>query len=125
MGAEVDLLVDYPRTKRDLDARGQDKTEEDRVIARRFDKAFFDGERRTGYGGFHYHPRFWQPVDPTFQNHYGLTAKSSILDVGCAKGFMLKDFAELIRGIGVTGVDISDYAIRNAADGMEPLLPTQ
>ncbi|SVD38016.1 uncharacterized protein METZ01_LOCUS390870, partial [marine metagenome] len=74
MGAEVDLLVNYPRTKRDLNARGQDKTEEDRAIARRFDKAFFDGERRTGYGGFHYHPRFWQPVVPTFQERYGLTA---------------------------------------------------
>ena len=119
MGMEVDLLANYPRAKRNLDARSQEKTAEDRAIARLFGKEFFDGDRRVGYGGFTYDPRFWQPVVPTFQKHYGLTGESSLLDVGCAKGFMLKDFAEAIPGMTVAGIDVSDYAIANAVEGME------
>jgi len=40
--------------------------------------------------------------------------------VGCAKGFMLHDLAELIPGITVKGVDISKYAIENAMPDMRP-----
>jgi SAM-dependent methyltransferase len=120
MGREIDLLINYPRTKRDVTARGNEKTEDDRCIARQFGREFFDGDRRTGYGGFSYHPRFWQPVVPTLSHHFGLTAASSVLDVGCAKGFMLHDLAEGIPGITVKGIDISDYAIANAVDDMKP-----
>ena len=119
MGMEVDLLANYPRAKRNLDARSQEKTAEDRYVARQFGREFFDGDRRVGYGGFTYDPRFWQPVVPTFQKHYGLTGESSLLDVGCAKGFMLKDFAEAIPGMTVAGIDVSDYAVANAVEGME------
>jgi SAM-dependent methyltransferase len=120
MGAEIDLLANYPRTKRNVEERGQTKTEENRAIARRFDKEFFDGSRDTGYGGFSYHPRFWQPVVPTFRSHFGLKAGDSVLDVGCAKGFMMHDMAELIPGLTVKGVDISDYAIASALSDMKP-----
>ena len=34
MGQEIDLLVNYPRTKRNVDERGQTKSEEDRAVAR-------------------------------------------------------------------------------------------
>jgi len=120
MGREVDLLKNYPKPKRDVAARGVSKTEVDRAVARRFGKEFFDGDRCTGYGGFSYNPRFWQPVIPTFQVHFGLTAESSVLDVGCAKGFMLHDLAELIPGITVRGIDVSTYAIENAIESMRP-----
>ena len=117
---EIDLLVNYPRTKRNVEERGETKTEEDRAIARRFGKEFFDGDRSHGYGGFSYNPRFWQPVVATFRDHYELTSESSVLDIGCAKGFMLHDFAEMIPGISVHGVDISEYAIENAIEDMRP-----
>jgi SAM-dependent methyltransferase len=120
VGQEIDLLANYPRTRRNVDERGTSKTEEDRRIARQFGRAFFDGERRHGYGGFSYNPRFWQPVVPAFRDHYGLTAASSLLDVGCAKGFMLYDFAQLIPGITVKGIDVSAYAIANAIDAVKP-----
>ena len=110
-GREVDLLVDYPRSNRNVDMRGAEKTEIDQAGARRFGKEFFDGDRRHGYGGFTYHPRFWQPVVPPFRAFYSLTGESAVLDVGCAKGFMVRDFKELISGISVNGIDISDYAI--------------
>jgi SAM-dependent methyltransferase len=118
MGREIDLLANYPRTKRNVEERGLAKTEAVRAIARRFDREFFDGDRAHGYGGFSYSARFWQPVVPTFQAHFNLQAGSSVLDVGCAKGFMLHDMAELIPGLTVKGVDISDYAIENAIADM-------
>lgn len=111
---EIDLLKNYPRTKRDTKARGEAKTEEVRAIARQFGEAFFDGDRQYGYGGFHYNPRFWQPVIPDFQSHFNLTANSRMLDIGCAKGFMMHDMQQLIPGIDVRGVDISAYAVEHA-----------
>lgn len=120
MGKEIDLLVNYPRTRRNVEERGASKTEQDRQVARQFGKAFFDGDRRHGYGGFNYMPRFWQPVIPTLQQHFGLTANDSVLDVGCAKGFMLHDMAQLIPGITVKGVDVSEYAIASAIEDMKP-----
>lgn len=122
MRQEIDLLENYPKTKRLVKERGQTKTEEDRQIARQFGREFFDGERRHGYGGFSYHPRFWQPVIPTFQSFYGLSPTSKILDIGCAKGFMLYDFVELIPGIAVQGVDVSEYAIQTAKEEVRPFL---
>ncbi len=111
---EIDLLVNYPKTQRKVEERGQEKTEEDRRIGRQFGRDYFDGDRRFGYGGYKYNPRFWQPVVPTFQKHYKLTADSSVLDVGCGKGFMLYDFTQIIPGIDIEGVDVSEYAINNA-----------
>ena len=124
MGHEIDLLKNYPKTKRNVQERGGAKSEEDRALARQFGKEFFDGDRRHGYGGFQYHPRFWQPVIPTFREHFGLTAESMVLDVGCAKGFMLHDLCELIPGITVRGVDVSEYAIENCIEDMRPFVQT-
>lgn len=120
MGTEIDLMINYPKTKRNVLERGATKTEEDRKLARQFGKDFFDGDRKNGYGGFHYNPRFWQPVVPTFQQHFELTADSKVLDIGCGKGFMLNDFRELIPGITVEGIDISAYAIENAMEQVAP-----
>lgn len=122
MGHEINLLAQYPQSKRDLEGRASQRTEQDRQIARRFDKEFFDGDRKYGYGGFSYHPRFWQPVIPAFKTHYNLTCESKVLDVGCAKGFMLYDFTQIIPGIGVSGIDISEYAIANAKEEVKNCL---
>lgn len=114
--SEIDLLVNYPKTTRQVEERGQEKTEDDRKIARKFGQDYFDGDRRFGYGGYTYQPRFWQPVVPTIIEYYGLDDESSILDVGCGKGFMLHDFALALPGAELKGIDISSYAVSNAID---------
>lgn len=119
---EIDLLVNYPKTKRNLEERAQQKSEEDRAVGRKFGPDYFDGDRRYGYGGYSYQPRFWQPVVPSFQKYYNLNAQSSILDVGCAKGFMLHDFSQGIPGIKVRGIDLSSYAIEHALEDMKPFV---
>lgn len=122
MGVEIDLLADYPKAKRNLEARAEQKSEADRAVARQFGKEFFDGDRRFGYGGFSYNPRFWRPVIPAMQRHFGLGLGSTVLDVGCAKGFMLHDMAELIPGVEVRGIDVSQYAIDNVIEDMRPFV---
>ena len=120
MGKEIDLMINYPRAKRNIEARGQEKTEGDRLLARQFGEAFFDGDRSHGYGGFDYNPRFWTPVIPTFRDHFGLTETSKVLDVGCAKGFMMYDMSLAVPGITVKGIDISGYAITHGIQEMRP-----
>lgn len=120
--AEIDLMEKYPRTKRNIGHRGEEKTPADVAIARKFGREFFDGDRRHGYGGYNYHPKFWTGVIPVFIKHYQLTNKSKILDVGCGKGFMLYDFIQALPGLAVRGIDISSYAVENALPEMKSFL---
>lgn len=122
MGIEIDLLKNYPKTTRNLDARVAEKNDEIRGVARKFGKDFFDGERKYGYGGFNYNPKYWSPVIPDFQKNFGPLAGKSLLDVGCAKGFMLYDLLRLVPNIEVAGIDISSYAIENSIPEVKQFL---
>ncbi len=121
MGREIDLLKKYPKSKRNLDER-EKKTENDRKIAREFGKDFFDGDRRHGYGGFVYNPRFWSEVVKDFRNYWNLNEKNTVLDVGCGKGFMVYDFTKLIPNLMIEGIDVSEYAIKNSKSEISHLL---
>lgn len=118
--AEIDLLDRYPKIKRPIEERSQASLE-DRRLSKRFGKEYFDGTRQQGYGGYVYDGR-WRPVVQRFIEHYGLNPHSSILDVGCAKGFMLHDFRESLPGVRVAGVDISEYALSQAMESVKPFL---
>jgi hypothetical protein len=56
---EINLMDQYPRSKRPIEERSRLVTEEHRRIARQFGKEYFDGDRLYGYGGYSYHPRYW------------------------------------------------------------------
>ena len=111
---EIDLLKNYPKPKRNLDSRSSEKTPEIVDLARQFGKEFFDGDRKHGYGGFTYHPKYWTDVVKDFVSYYNLQPGAKILDIGCAKGFMLFDFKRQFPEIEVRGIDISKYAIENS-----------
>ncbi len=113
MGSELDLMRLYPKPKNRMTERPE-ITDEDRAISRQFGFDYFDGDRRHGYGGFGYHPRFWKETVDLFTTHYELTDDSAILDIGCGKGFMLKDFSLRLTGARLAGIDISAYAIDHA-----------
>ena len=121
--AEIDLMERYPKSKRDnlLEVRVA-VSEEDRLIAQQFGKDYFDGPRRLGLGGYTYKPEFFSPVVAHMIEHYDLTSESSVLDVGCAKGFMMHDFKAALPGINVAGVDISEYCIQNAMPSVAPFI---
>ena len=122
LGKEIDLLEKYPKAKRDLKIREEKKSEETKEIARKFEKDFFDGKREHGYGGFNYNPKYWTEVVKDFQKYWNLNSKSKVLDVGCAKGFMVYDLVKLIPGIQVKGIDVSNYAIENSKEEIKKYL---
>jgi len=117
---EVDLLDRYPRAKRDVPAR-EAAVPSQRAIARQFGREYFDGARGQGYGGYRYDGR-WVAIAERMRDFYGLKPGDSILDIGCAKGFLLHDFRQVVPGVRVAGLDISSYAIQNAMAGVKPYL---
>lgn len=118
---ELNLMRLYPQGKRNFDLRGE-ITEEMRAISRKFDFDYFDGDRKYGYGGYNYHPRFWTDTVKLFRDHYQLKNDASILDIGCGKGFMLYDFQLLMPQALLKGVDISSYAIEKAKEEVKPFV---
>ena len=106
------LMRSYPKIKRNLDEREKSIDENVRNIARKFEKDFFDGERKYGYGGYKYDGR-WIPVVKDFIEFYNLNENSSVLDIGAGKGFMMKDFLDSLPGAKIKGIDVSNYAVKN------------
>jgi ubiquinone/menaquinone biosynthesis C-methylase UbiE len=119
--AEINLLDCYPKAKRDYEKRAAEKTLAVIYLAKQFGRDFFDGDRKCGYGGYKYDGR-WKSVVKRMKEFYQLADNAAILDIGCAKGFMLHDFKELMPRAQVAGVDVSKYAIDNAMPSVKPFL---
>jgi SAM-dependent methyltransferase len=122
MGVEINLLDLYPKSKRPIDDRARLITEEHRALARKFDVEYFDGDRLSGYGGYNYHPRFWTDTVRRIRDYYQLPEDARILDVGCAKGFMMYDFSLLMPQAEIRGIDVSKYAYVHANPAMQPFI---
>jgi protein-L-isoaspartate(D-aspartate) O-methyltransferase len=88
-------------------------------VACRFDRDYWDGDRRHGYGGMRYDGR-WRPVAEDMARHYGLKAGDRVLDVGCGKGFLLYELTQVVPGLVIAGLDVSAYAIAEAKEEVRP-----
>lgn len=110
--AEVDLLRALPLTKRNIQAREDAKDPKVVAEACKFGEMYFDGPRDYGYGGYGYDGR-WLPVAQDIIEHFDLKPGMRILDVGCAKGFLVRDLLAELPGLEVFGLDISSYAMMN------------
>lgn len=80
----------------------------------KFGKEYFDGKREHGYGGYYYNKKFFRNVVKEMIKHYKLNNKSKILDIGCAKGFMMYEFRYFLPKAEIYGLDISKYCKTNA-----------
>lgn len=109
---EVNLLRALPQVKRNIQARLEAKDPEVVKIAKQFGEMYFDGPRSYGYGGYYYDGR-WLPVAKDIIEHFDLKAGHRVLDIGCAKGFLVKDLMTVCPGLEVFGIDISEYALKN------------
>jgi ubiquinone/menaquinone biosynthesis C-methylase UbiE len=85
------------------------------AIARQYGQMYWDGPREYGYGGYHYDGR-WRAVARDMISHYGLKPGMRALDVGCGKGFLVKDLMLECSGLEAFGLDISLYAIEHAPE---------
>jgi len=110
VGSEVDLLRSIPRPKRNLSQRSESRSQEIIAESKKYGQMYFDGPRDYGYGGYRYDGR-WKSVAVDIIEHFNLVQGSRVLDVGAAKGFLVKELLDL--GIDAYGVDISEYAVMN------------
>lgn len=108
---EINLLARYPKAKRNVKARLGNK-EENRRIALQFGREYFDGTREQGYGGYRYDGR-WLPIAEDIIRHFALKPGDRVLDVGCGKGFLVKDLMKACPGLEAFGLDISEYALQH------------
>ena len=109
---EIDLLRALPRTKRDIRKRLEAKDPAVVAIAKQYGEMYFDGPREYGYGGYRYDGR-WLPVARDIVAHFGFKPGMRVLDVGCGKGFLVKDLMLACPGLEAFGLDISFYALMN------------
>ena len=110
MGKEIDLLRSLPKTKRNIEKRAEQKDEAVIAISRQFGQEYWDGDRKYGYGGYRYDGR-WRAVARDLITHFDLRAGMRVLDVGCGKGFLVKDLMLECPGLEAYGLDISRYAL--------------
>ena len=85
----------------------------------KFPKDYFDGKREHGYGGYYYNPKFFKKIVMSMIKHYKLNKKSKILDIGCAKGFMMYEFKKALPNCEIKGIDISKYCKKKAIKKMK------
>lgn len=84
-----------------------------KLIAWEHGKEHYDGKRINGYGGYNYDGR-WKLLLPRIIKRYNLNKKSRVLDLGCKKGFFIRDLKKAIKGIKVYGIEDHPYPINKS-----------
>jgi SAM-dependent methyltransferase len=112
MGKHID--IGYFKKPVKVRARvAKERTVINKMYAWQLGKEYYDGSRLNGYGGFKYDGR-WLKLLPKIIKRYKLKKSSKVLDLGCKKGFLLKDLNILIPGIKSYGIENHPYALKKS-----------
>lgn len=112
----------HKATKRNYLKRMLDNKVRYMGIAKKYEKEYWDGSRKSGYGGYKYIPNYWTPIANKLIKFYSLKNNSKILDVGCGKGFLLYEIKKILPQIEICGFDISKHAIKNSPTPIKKFL---
>ena len=112
-------LVDYVTQLHQSTSRNYiDRMIDDKVHcmnkAKEYEVDYWDGDRRFGYGGYKYLAGRWKPVAKALIKNYNLSNESSVLDIGCGKGYLLYEMKLLLPNLRISGFDISNHGIATA-----------
>ncbi len=117
MGKLVNYITSlHTSTKRLYIDRMNDNKVDCMIKAKKYGQEYWDGDRRYGYGGYKYIPGRWKPVAEMLIKNYNLNNNSSLLDVGCGKGFLLHEIKTILPDIKICGFDSSQYAVENSKE---------
>jgi len=123
MGRLLNIVTPlHSATKRDYMGRMNDDKIGCSLKAREYEFDYWDGDRRFGYGGYRFIEGRWAPVARALIETYGLKDGSSVLDVGCGKGFLLYEMQKILPGLKVAGFDISRHGLANSHEQVRPYL---
>lgn len=102
----------YPSTKKKINILNLRKkvSQKKKKELQKFGREYFDGDRKHGYGGYFYNKKYFRKIIRKIIKHYKLNNNSKILDIGCAKGFVMYEFKRFLPGCEISGIDISRYA---------------
>ncbi len=106
----------HKETKREYIGRilSADKAECAKV-AKEYGYDYWDGDRKYGYGGYRYDGR-WKSLEQKLADHYQLKPGQKVLDVGCGMAHLLYELTQVVPGLLVNGIDISQYALEHAKE---------
>ncbi len=122
MGTLVGFVTPlHRRASRDHLARMVDDKVACMLRAKQYEADYWDGDRRYGYGGYHYDGR-WKPVAEQLIDRYGLGSDAVILDVGCGKAHLLYELRQLLPEAELAGIDVSKHGIATAPEPIRPHL---
>ena len=107
------LQSNHNKTKRNYLERMQNKKIHCMKIAKYYEKDYWDGDRKYGYGGYKYIPGRLTSVANKIIKKFKLNNNSKILDIGCGKGYLLYEIKKKLPKSQITGIDISRHAIKN------------
>ena len=123
MGKLVEIVSPlHQSTKRDYLARMIDEKVHCMLVAKKYGKDYWDGNRRYGYGGYKFIPGRWKPVAQALCDMYNLKSGSKILDIGCGKAFLLYELKQLIPELDICGIDFSEHGMAEAKEEIRPFL---
>jgi len=111
----------HKKTNRDYVGRMIDGKVECMKVGKMYEKDYWDGDRRYGYGGYKYDGR-WGAVAKKLIETYRLPDNARILDVGCGKGYLLHEFKRLLPSCEVKGFDISNHGLDDAKEEVKGFL---
>ena len=109
----------HKKTKRNYIERVMNNKVKCMKISKKFEKDYWDGDRKYGYGGYYYIEGYYNFLAKKLIQDYKLTSKSKILDIGCGKGFLIYEISRLLKSKNVYGCDISRHAIKNSKKEMK------
>lgn len=121
--AYIDFVSEvHKSTKRDYIGRvmSDDKAECAKV-AKEYGYDYWEGNRKYGYGGYQYDGR-WRIVARKLANYYQLEPGQRVLDVGCGMAHLLYELTQVVPGVSVSGIDISQYALEHAKEEVRDVL---
>ena len=115
----------HKMTKRDYLGRMMDEKVVCMVKAKEYERDYWDGDRRYGYGGYRYIEGRWNTVAQALIDRHELKGKVRILDVGAGKGFLLHEFKLLLPEAEIVGFDISKHGLADAKPEVKESLRIQ
>ena len=115
--AYIDFVSElHKATKRDYIGRVvSDDKAACACVAKEYGYDYWDGDRKYGYGGYRYDGR-WRLVAQKLAEHYQLKSGQKVLDVGCGMAHLLYELVQMVPGLNVSGIDISQYALEHAKE---------
>ena len=108
------ITSNHEKTKRNYLGRMLNNKVNCMKISKKYNRDYWDGDRKYGYGGYKYINNRWTNVAKKLIKNYHLDNKSSILDLGCGKAFLLYEIKKILPKIKINGCDFSKYAIQNS-----------